>query len=174
MLFIGYFSYRPNARAAQFLIDELVPGLSDSLGDFELLLVGPSPTDKMLSAAAKDPRIKVPGEVEDLGKFLAVADVSLVPLFSGSGTRLKVLESFASEIPVISTSKGVEGLNATPGHHFILAESAADFTRQLILLHDSLSFREQLSSVAYELVDSAYSSKNTLERISGALRNGQD
>ena len=65
----------------------------------------------------------VVGQVPDIDTELARADVVLVPIRFGSGTRLKILEAFAHRIPVVSTSLGAEGLDAVDEHHLLIADT---------------------------------------------------
>ena len=81
---------------------------------------------------------------------------TIVPLFSGGGTRLKILESFALGRPVVSTAKGVEGLSVRPGVHYLPAESAEEFVAQLVALRDSALWA-RLVRHARGLVESRYS-----------------
>ena len=89
----GNFSYRPNSQAAAWLIHQIYPQLCTQVPDCHLLLVGRHPTPFMESAAHHNPGITVTGEVPDVRPYLAAATLLLVPLKTGSGTRLKILES---------------------------------------------------------------------------------
>ena len=82
----------------------------------------------MVQAASELP-IDVPGQVPSMHPYLREADVMVVPLLAGSGTRLKVLEAFAGGIPVVSTPKGVEGLAVDAGVHFAPAETPGEFAK---------------------------------------------
>ena len=70
----------------------------------------------------------------------------MVPLRQGGGTRLKVLEALALGTPVISTSKGIEGLNLLPGRDVLIADTPAEFAMQTVRLLESPALREQLSA----------------------------
>ena len=86
--------YYPNADAARFLVREVLPALRRALGDdFELRLVGGAP--EAIRELGGEPNVTVTGYVDDLHEELGHADVSVVPLRYGSGTRLKILEAFA-------------------------------------------------------------------------------
>jgi glycosyltransferase involved in cell wall biosynthesis len=65
----------------------------------------------------------VPNAIE----AIAPAKVAVVPLLSGSGTRFKILEAWAAGVPVVSTTIGAEGLDATPGVHLLIADNPEDF-----------------------------------------------
>jgi Glycosyltransferase len=81
---------------------------------------------------------------------------SIMPIFSGGGTRLKVLESFAYGRPVVSTAKGVEGLSARPDEHYLPAETGEQFAAQLNALRDP-RLVERLAAAGRALVEERYS-----------------
>jgi len=91
-------------------------------------------------------------------RFLAVADIVIVPLNIGGGTRLKILESFAAGVPVISTAKGIEGIDVRDGQHALIAErTAQDFADKIMMLAADSDLRDKLTSSAYGLVVEKYS-----------------
>jgi len=122
-----------------------------------LLLVGSNPTEKMREAAEKDPNIIVTGEVEDVRPYLAAASVMVVPLYKGGGTRFKILEAFAAGCPVVSTTKGAEGLNSEDGVHLLLRDDVEGLTEGIIKIWSDASLRERLVHNGYDLVQSNYS-----------------
>jgi glycosyltransferase involved in cell wall biosynthesis len=131
MTFPAMFAYPPNEAAALFLAREVVPRLGKYFDDLSLVLVGRNPTPAMVDAAGRDPRVKVVGAVPDIRPYLAESGAVPIPLFDGSGTRLKALEAFAAGIPVVSTEKGVEGLEAEAETHFLRAEDPDEFVGAL-------------------------------------------
>ena len=156
-VFPGIFAYLPNAFAARFLVDSVLPRLAAACGDCRLWLVGPLPPADLVTAAARDPRITVTGPVPDVRPYLAAATAMAVPLFHGGGTRLKILEAFATGLPVISTAKGAEGLGACHGTHLLLAETAEDFVRALLALRDEPQLADRLAAHARHLVSREFS-----------------
>jgi glycosyltransferase involved in cell wall biosynthesis len=107
LLFVGNLSYEPNARGAVWLCRDVLA----HLGDVSVALVGANPSAEVL-ALASDPRVTIAPDVADVAPWYASAAVAVVPLWAGSGTRTKVLEAWAHQVPVVSTSIGVEGLDA--------------------------------------------------------------
>jgi polysaccharide biosynthesis protein PslH len=173
LVYPGIFAYLPNAFAAAFLVDRIMPRLnaSDEARDepFTLLLIGPMPTQEMLAAAARDPHIVVTGPVPDIRPFLAAATAMPVPLFHGGGTRLKVLEAFASGLPVVSTAKGVEGLGARHGTHLLVAETDEDFVTALLTLHRDGVLARRLADHARNHVAEGFSWQAAAQRIGQAI-----
>jgi glycosyltransferase involved in cell wall biosynthesis len=158
LVFPGIYSYPPNAAAASFLIDELVPRLAEACDiPFRMQLVGPMPTPAMLAAAERDSRIEVTGPVRDVRTFLDEASVMPVPLVHGSGTRLKVLEAFAAGLPVVSTPKGVEGLAVEGERHLRIARTPDEFVESILALWEDTALAERLTAAARALVIERYS-----------------
>ncbi len=122
VLFQGTLRYPPNAQAARFLVDEIGPLLRALVPDIRIRLVGV--TTPAIAALEDPPRVTFAGRVPDIETELAGADLIVVPIRFGSGTRVKILEAFAERIPVVSTALGAEGLEAKDGIHLLLADDA--------------------------------------------------
>ena len=126
IVFSGNLEYHPNLSAVRFFAREIWPGLRDRWPQLVWRLVGKAP-ESVEKLVAGDPRIQLSGPVEDAVAELARAQVAVVPLLAGSGTRFKILEAWAAALPVVSTSIGAEGLPARDGEHLLLADTAAAF-----------------------------------------------
>jgi glycosyltransferase involved in cell wall biosynthesis len=105
----------------------------------------------------KDPRVTVTGTVDDVRPWLHGASISIVPLRIGGGTRLKIFESMAAGVAVVSTTIGAEGLEVTDGDTIRLADSPDDFARACIELLEQAGERERIARAGRELVASRYS-----------------
>jgi len=126
IVFSGNLEYHPNLSAVRYFAGEIWPGLRDRWPGLVWRLVGKAP-EAVAKLVAGDPRIQLSGPVEDAIAELARAQVAIVPLLAGSGTRLKILEAWAAALPVVSTSIGAEGLPVRDGEHLLLADTAAAF-----------------------------------------------
>ncbi|MCH7579456.1 MAG: glycosyltransferase family 4 protein [Chloroflexi bacterium] len=107
LLFFGLLSYPPNSEALEILRQEIVPKLDASELRFRLIVAGKDPPDELL----EDERLQYVGMVDDIAAHINAADAVLVPLRSGGGTRLKILETIACGTPVVSTTIGAAGLD---------------------------------------------------------------
>ncbi|MEM8809711.1 MAG: glycosyltransferase family 4 protein [Cyanobacteria bacterium P01_G01_bin.38] len=168
LLFPGRFSYPPNAEAAAVLINHIYPALKQQVSDCQLLLVGIDPTPQMISAAA-DPDIIVTGEVDDVRPYLAMECIMVVPLQSGSGTRLKLLEAFAAGCPVVSTPKGAEGLAVQDGQQLYLRSTPAAIVEAVLELWHNPDRGQQLAKNAYACLLQHYAWSAVANRIEEAL-----
>lgn len=120
VLYIGAMSWRPNASAARFLAQDVLPALRSRVPDVRLRIIGRDPLPEVLELR-RDPSVEVLGPVPDVVPHLRDAHVLAVPLEAGGGTRLKILEAFAAGLPVVSTPMGCEGLSAESGRHLLVA-----------------------------------------------------
>jgi len=154
VLFQGTLRYPPNADAARFLVRDVVPKLKCLVDDVRVRLVGlPAPD---LKALDDPPTVSIVGQVPDIDDELAVADVVIVPLRFGSGTRVKILEAFAHQVPVVSTTLGAEGLDAENGVHLLIADDADGLARACSDLLGQPALRAKLVANARSLFESRY------------------
>ena len=105
LVFVGNLSYRPNADGARWLCREVLPRLEGPT----VALVGSRPGQDVLELAA-DCRVTVAGDVPDVAPWYRSASVAVVPVRTGGGTRIKVLEALAHRRPVVATTEGARGL----------------------------------------------------------------
>jgi glycosyltransferase involved in cell wall biosynthesis len=103
-----------------------------------------------------DPRIEVSGEVKDAVRELARAQVAVVPLLAGSGTRLKILEAWAAGTPVVSTSVGAEGLAARDGEQILLADGPAAFAEAVSRLLACKEMRDRVGKAGRLLMEKEF------------------
>ncbi|MCB0628223.1 MAG: glycosyltransferase family 4 protein [Saprospiraceae bacterium] len=169
LLFLGNFYHPPNQEAADLLITEVYPRLRQLAAGCRLLLVGSNPTPAMLAAARQEPDIIVTGEVPDVKPYLAAAGAMLVPLLKGGGTRFKILEAFAAGCPVISTTKGAEGLHAEDNKHLLIADDAAAMVKCVKRIWEEEGLAGLLTESASILVRSSFSWDAAAGRVEQAL-----
>lgn len=154
LLFVGRMSYQPNVDGAIFFCQEIFPLLKQQVPDVKLLIVGAQPPNSVLALASED--ITVTGYVESVIPYYQQALISIVPLRSGSGTRLKILEAMALGRPVVSTSLGCEGLKVTQDENILVADTPADFVAQTVRLLRDESLRQRLITNGRNLVEGTY------------------
>jgi glycosyltransferase involved in cell wall biosynthesis len=169
LVYPAAFGYPPNRTAVRWLLDEIFPALLSARPDARLVLVGSEPTEDMLAAAAGDPRIEVTGAVPDTAPFFGSATVVPVPLREGGGTRFKVLEALAAGVPVVSTAKGVEGLDLSPGEDYLRAESTDEFVAAISRLAGDRSMRRAFAERGRATVERRFSLDAAREAVRGAL-----
>ena len=124
MIFVGSLDYDPNVDAIEFAINEVLPLIRREVPEALLRIVGRGAGERVRMLAAQ-PGVELVGEVDDVAPELATATLTLVPLRFGGGTRVKILEAFAHQVPVVTTTVGAEGLEVTDDVHCLVADDAA-------------------------------------------------
>ena len=131
MLFIGSFRHIPNLTAIEWFLRHVLPRIVERRPDARLVVVGSDPPPRgMLEKAGSS--VEMLGFVEDVRTELARRAVFVCPILSGSGVRVKLLEAFASGIPVVSTSIGAEGLARVDGEFCALADGPEEFATKVV------------------------------------------
>ena len=98
----------------------------------KLIVVGRGqPSAELSNLFKNDSSIDLIGEVEDVVPYYRKAQVAIVPLLHGSGTRLKILEAMSLGVPVISTSVGAEGIDYTNGKNILIADTEQEFNEAI-------------------------------------------
>jgi glycosyltransferase involved in cell wall biosynthesis len=153
-LFLASLDAGPNIEGLEWLVDRVLPRLR---GDVRIDVAGSNarPAVHRILERAGD-RVNYLGQVADAAATMAAAATLLVPLLAGGGTRLKVLEAFAVGVPVVSTTKGVEGLPVRPGEHALVEDSAAGFAAAVTEILDDPAGRADLAEKARLLVADGY------------------
>ena len=168
VLFQGSLHYLPNMDAARWLVDEVVPRLLRRVPDAEVRLVGTPSTG--VERLHDPPSVQVVGRVASIEPELARASVAVVPVRYGSGTRVKILESFAHRLPVVSTTLGAEGLDVTDGVHLLLADDPDRFASSIARLLADDSLRQRLVDAAEVRYLERYDGPVATERIRRLVR----
>lgn len=172
LLFPGRMDYAPNLDALRFIIHELVPALTNDGSAIKLVIAGAQIPKWCLHNSNEI--VSFYSDVPDMRRFLSAADVVIVPLRFGGGTRLKILESFAARVPVISTDKGAEGIDYRDGSHILIAQNNAyDFINKIKLLAANKSLRQTLIDNAYNLVMQQYSISQASRCLTEAITQAQ-
>lgn len=157
MLWMGGFWWYPNAEGVAWFVREILPLVKDRLAENNIRLhfLGANPPDD-LKALHDGAHIFVHGFLPSIEPILADAHLLFVPLLSGSGVRVKILESMSNGIPILSTSKGCEGLGAVDGHDLMIADTAVEFAEAMICLAQDPAKRARMARNAQNLLQARY------------------
>jgi sugar transferase (PEP-CTERM/EpsH1 system associated) len=155
VVFTGLMNHPPNVDAAVWFCQEILPELRRQYPGFCFDIVGRNPHPKVLGLGKRQ-GVHVTGEVAEIRPYLAAGSALVVPLRSGGGTRLKILEAMAMERPVISTSLGAEGLEVQPGVNILIADEPAQFVRQIRWLIAEPQAADRLGKAGRRLVEDKY------------------
>lgn len=169
LVMTGTLGYPPNLEAAYWIYREILPGIRRHIPDASISLVGGSCPPELQRLHDPGVGFEIVGYVDDVRPYMQSADVFLMPLMVGGGTRLKALEAMSAGIPIVSTPLGVEGLDL--GHPS--AVSIGETTDELValcvqLLNDSAA-RQQQSARARGVVEDKYSWTQIVASLHGDL-----
>lgn len=147
-----------NVEGINFLFDEVWPRLVAVRPRINAVIIGRDPPAALSSKIReRGLNVTLTGFVDDIRPYVARSHIYVIPLWVGSGTRIKVFEAMAMGRPVISTSLGVEGLDVTDDEHFVRADNAAAFARGILCLMDDAALRLRLATAARHLMQERFS-----------------
>jgi glycosyltransferase involved in cell wall biosynthesis len=149
--YVGSMDYQPNVEAGRLLVDEW-PAIQAATGLRRLLIIGRQAAAHFSGGGGID----VLSDVPDVSAALEPADVLVVPVVSGGGVRVKIIEAFGLGLPVVSTALGIEGLGAVDGEHAIIVERVADLADGLARIAEH-GTRARLAAAARALWEQRYS-----------------
>jgi glycosyltransferase involved in cell wall biosynthesis len=155
LIFHGAMTYFANYDGIEYFLRSIFPLIRAQKPDVTLSITG-STEGVDLNPLALDDRVKFTGYVDDIRQVLGRSQVCVVPLRKGAGTRLKILEAMAMGIPVVSTSKGAEGLELVSGVHALIADDPAEFASKTLELLRDPGLRDTLNQNAYQMVTTKY------------------
>ena len=157
LLFCGALTYPPNVDGLLWFVERVWPQVQAARPGVRLRVIGRcNGVPKALEPVARDPTIDFIGSVPEVAPHYAESSISIVPLHQGSGTRLKILEAMALGTPVVSTSKGAEGIELDGMRSIRIADDPQSFTDGVArLLEDEDLFEEQRRA-ARLLVETRY------------------
>jgi glycosyltransferase involved in cell wall biosynthesis len=155
LIFSGALAYHANLDALRYFLADAYPLVRRAIPNVRLRVTGDNRAVD-LSRLPDLAGVEFTGYLDDIRPALAQSWASVVPLRLGGGTRLKILEAMALGTPVISTSKGAEGLAVTDGESLLLADSPADFASQVTAVLRSPGLREHLARGGRQLVAGSY------------------
>jgi glycosyltransferase involved in cell wall biosynthesis len=164
IVFSGNLEYHPNVQAVAFFRARIWPILRDRWPGLVWRLVGKNPL-AVSRFTSGDPRIEVAGAVGDSIGELARSRVAVVPLLTGSGTRLKILEAWAAGLPVVSTAVGAEGLPVRDGQTALLADDPAAFATAVSRLLACKELRQDLGRSGRLLLEKEFTWETAWARL---------
>jgi polysaccharide biosynthesis protein PslH len=145
LLFVGTLSYGPNIDGLIWFIDNIFPSFKKEYPDGRFYIVGRFPGDQIDQICKKTSGIELHANVEKLDNYYKQCRVVVVPLLSGGGSRIKILESVAWDRPVLSTRIGAEGLSFRNDYNIHLFETASEFINKYKLLYNIEKYRSTVN-----------------------------
>ncbi len=166
VVFVGSLDYAPNADAARVLVEQVMPALRRRRPGVRLKIVGKNPPADLL--AAQGDHVEVTGKVADVGPYLRSAAVTVMPLRSGGGTRLKVLEAMAAGTPIVATKIAIEGLDLVDGRE-VRVGRPSDLAGMAAELMANTDIRADQARAARATVEARYAWSGIARRLEQVL-----
>jgi glycosyltransferase involved in cell wall biosynthesis len=161
LIFTGSFRYHTNYEAMVWFVRDVFPKVLDEFPQAQLVITG----DNAGLSLPSSRNVTLAGYVDDIGALIASSTISLAPLWSGGGTRLKILEAMAIGTPVVATSKGAEGLAARHGDQLFIADTPESFAKNVLSLLQDQALRLRISSNALQFVGENYDWAGVMPRL---------
>jgi len=157
VLFLGSLKHPPNLHGLAWFVNNIWEYVLEQEQDAKLLVVGSGGiTDEYKDMLSAKHRVEYLGYVENVYPLLRTCTCLVVPLLSGSGTRLKILEAFSFKTPVVSTTIGAEGIPTLDGKHLLIADQEIEMANKVLEIIHSQELGEQLAKNAYQIVCKDY------------------
>ena len=156
---IGSMNWIPNIEGIKWFLNEVWPEVSKTIPEIKLYLAGRETPDWLKNSNLKN--VVVVGEVPDAFEFMASKTISIAPLFSGSGIRIKIIESMAMGKAVIATTVGAEGINYTDGKNILIADTKKGFIKAIKKLYNNPELTATIGQNARQLVKTEHNIKET-------------
>lgn len=157
ILALGTLHYPPNAEGILWFGKDVFPLIQSQIPIVTLTIVGKNPDREIRKmGSGSGGAIRVCGYVEDLIPYLEESAVMVVPISSGSGIRVRILEGLARAIPMVTTTVGLEGIEATPGTDILVADKPADFANDVVRLLRDQNLRKSLATDGRRLAERKY------------------
>jgi len=161
--FIGSMDWMPNYEGIQWFLNEVWALVIKQIPTAQFYLAGRSFPDELLNL--KQAGVQVLGEIDNAQSFILGNAVFVVPLFAGSGMRVKVIEAMALGRAVVSTTIGAESIHYTNGENILTADDKADFANAIVRLLNDNNLRRQIGIRAQQLIRNQYENKSCCQRM---------
>jgi len=165
LLSVGTFNWLPNVEAVKFLVDNVWPLVKKKLPDTKLWIVGNAPTPEIFEYQKKDSSITITGGIPDIRDAFTGAHVLVAPVFSGKGTRYKILEAMAAGTPIVATELAVEGLGVEHGVQVLIGNTAKELADLTVNLLQKPELQKKLAVSGKQFVQNQYDWEFVAEKL---------
>jgi glycosyltransferase involved in cell wall biosynthesis len=155
LIFMGIMDYYANVDGVLFFHDEILPRIRKQIPQVTFTILGGNPTPA-IRRLGREEGVDVTGYVRDVRPYLNGASVCVVPLRIARGVQNKILEAMAMGVPVVATSRALEGIDAQPGRDILVADGPEEFAHKTAGLLLDRRLQQSISRSARELVEKKY------------------
>ena len=160
---IGSMDWMPNLEAVNWFLEEVWNKIHTEIPQVRLYLAGRKMPESLLNA--NYPNVSIVGEVPDSMYFIESKKINIVPLLSGSGIRVKIIEAMSVGKTVISTTIGAEGIDYTNEENILIADTPDEFVKQIKRCVEDNEFCSQIGKNAYDLVATHYNNELLTKKL---------
>ncbi len=165
VLSVGTFNWLPNVEAVNFLVQEVWPKIKALLPETKLWIVGNAPTKQIFEYQKKDTSITITGGIPDIRDAFTQAHVLVAPVFSGKGTRYKILEAMAAGTPVVATKIAVEGLGVDHGSDVLTGNTAEEIANLTVKVLKDKKLQQKLSENGKKFIRAKYDWESIAKKL---------
>jgi glycosyltransferase involved in cell wall biosynthesis len=166
ILTLGTLHYPPNADGIRWFLQEVFPLIQKQAPAATLTIIGKNPPKDFQQSASQAPEsISVTGYVPKLTPYMEKAALMVIPVRAGGGMRVRILEAFARGIPVVTTTVGLEGIDASIGEDVLVADSPDDFAQAVLQLLQNPSLQSKLVQNGRQLAKKRYDWQVVLKKL---------
>jgi sugar transferase (PEP-CTERM/EpsH1 system associated) len=169
LIFAGRLSAYANRRAARYIVKEIWPRVRERVPGASLDIVGADPPPEATELARDDPRVRVPGFVDDVRPYLDGAEVYVCPITDGGGTKLKVLDALAMGKAIVAHPIACEGIEVRDGESVVMAATPDKFVAHIAGLLEDPAGRRAIGAAGRRLVEERYSYATIGRRMADVL-----
>jgi glycosyltransferase involved in cell wall biosynthesis len=152
ILFFGALDWIPNQEAISWFVKNVWPCIHKEIPDMQLHIAGRNAPLPLANWLNTQPGILFHGEISDAKLFTQQYTITIVPLFSGSGIRVKIIEAMEQGKVVIASAKAISGIHAVDGEHLFVAESAIDYLNHIKNLISNPNLIQRISENAMKFI----------------------
>jgi glycosyltransferase involved in cell wall biosynthesis len=157
ILTLGTLHYPPNADGIRWFANEVFPLIQRAQPEVTLTIVGKNPPADFLKLQSQNPgTIEVTGYVPDLRPFFERAALTVIAVRAGGGMRVRILEAFALGMPVVTTTVGLEGIEAQPGEHVLVEDEPEKFAEATLMALKDKTLQNRLAENGRRLAETQY------------------
>ena len=160
---IGSMNWLPNEEGIKWFVKKVWPLVTKKHNNLKLYLAGREMPKWLIDIKQKN--LEIVGEVPDAYEFIGSKSILVAPLFSGSGIRVKIIESMALGKAVISTTIGAEGINYTDGKDIVIADTADEFANAITKLYSDKQETKRLGQNALKLIKEQHDITKVIEKL---------
>ena len=153
---LGALDWEPNLEGLRWFLKNIWGNVLRQSPDIQLHIAGRNASAKTVAFLRQQPNLVYHGEVDDAYQFMREHAIMIVPLLSGGGMRIKILEGMALSKTIISTKVGAEGMDYTDGKDLLIATSAQEFEKQIVEIVKNKDKCLQISNNAKVLIQEKY------------------